>query len=395
MLLLLPVVGFAAEPLHIGEVHGLVETSTARSPGARSLGAGAFFGVRTEGQRFDHGARLSLLTGSTAPFAGDLRGQSRLWLSDPGAWASVALSYGVRADSEGFGPVGDLEVAWDVPLSHADAVHRLRIGGRLGVAGVQPEYAALAVGLAWGPPPSPPPEPEVPDARIWLPHPVCAWVHPDDLDAVLADLPPDKQPQIHTVPFPAPDVDVSGLDGAAPQPALLQGALLVVGRPGDRVVVGEQEVPAGADGVVQFAVAEGPVEAEVVGGGRRLHVHAAVSKGHGTWVRIDDPVPSNIEFDMGSEVLDAASKDRLAALVSNAGDWEFELQGGFSPEGEREANISLANRRSAMVRAALLELGLPEAQVRIVSAAVPEDATSAAARRVCTILPRSPGEVSP
>lgn len=401
MLLLLPIASLAAASPLTNDVHAVAETATADSPGARALGVGTFLGARTKGETFDHGVRLSLLNGSTSPFAGDLRGQSRVWLSDAGSWASVAVSYGVRADKNGLGPVGDLEAAWDVPLSVPDAAYRLRIAGRLGVVGVLPDSAAVAVGVAWGPrptPPSPPPKPAEPppeDARIWLSHPVCAWVHLDDLDVVLADLSADEQAQVRDSVTVMLHSDEEGTADEALPPTRPQGALLVVGRLGDRLLLQGQEVAAGADGVVQLAVAEGPLEAELIGGGRRLTVRAAVSQGHGTWVRVADPAPTAIEFAVGSETLDAEALERLAALVVNAGGWSFELQGGFSPEGDRVANIALANRRSQEVQAALLELGLPHTQVQIVAAAVPEDATSASARRVCTIHPRSPGEGSP
>jgi len=409
MLLLVPVVALAADAPLTGDLHVVGEVATAASPGDRRMGVGATLAGRPDGHRFDHGGRLNLLTGTDSPFSADLRAQSRLWLADPGAWGSVALAYGVRMDASGPRPVGDLEAAWDVPLDRPDVHHRLRVSGRLGLAGVAPESAVLAVGWAWGPPPEPPPPPPPPppepqgpdtsglpdDARVWLPHPVCTWVHPDEVEASLADLPEDQAAQVRAAAYATLYTDVGGLDGATMLPARPQGALLVVGRPGDRVQLGEQQVPAGPDGVVQLAVAEGPVEVVVVGGGRSIPLSAAVSEGHGTWVRVDDPAPTAIEFGMGSHILDDAARARLALLVEHAGDWEFELQGGFSPEGNRSANIALANRRSAAVHEALLELGLPESQVRIVTAAVPEDATSAAARRVCTILPRSPGEGSP
>lgn len=181
---------------------------------------------------------------------------------------------------------------------------------------------------------------------------------------------------------------MQSLDGATLVPASKQGALLVVGQPGDRLVLdGAPAVSAGVDGVAQLQVAPGVVEATVVGGGRRVALEVAVSRGHGSWVRVEDPTSQLVSFGMGERTLDADDEALLDALVADVGGWSFTLRGGFSAEGDRAANLALAADRAEAVRQGLLARGLAEARVTVLPPAVPEDASTAAARRVCTITP--------
>ena len=344
--------------------------------------------------------------GGSAGVAVDGRAQARMWLADPGVGPSVVVEPGIRLGRDGAAVVAGLGVAWDVALPGPERAHRLRLGGQLQTLGFDRGAGVFTVGWAWGPPPVPEPEPEpepmpelvrqFPDgARIWLPHPVCRWVTEDELPEVLATVPADQRAHVYEAAHAVLFTDVGGLEDAELAPAPTQGALLVVGMPGDRVRVGEREVSAGGDGVVQLTVPEGTVEAVVVGGGRRAVISSAVTVGHGTWVRVDEPEPTLVEFELGRAELTPDARELLQRLVDAAGGWSFELQGGFSPEGNRSANIALADRRAEAVRVALSELGLSDERIRVIASAVPEDASDAAARRVCTIHPRSAVEVTP
>ena len=406
-----PGLASAAEPPDapsavVGEVAARLEAGTASTPGHRLGGAAFTLGGRLPGAPIDLGGALSA-SGGTLGWRVDPRAQMRWWVAQPNVGPSLVFEYGVRAGAGLVEPAGGIGAAWDLALPREDAHHRLRLGGLLQVRGVQPAAGVFTVGWAWGPepepppPPPPPPEPEPEantfpdDARIWLPHPVCRWVDESELDDVLASLPPDQRAHVHAAAMATLYTDASGLDGAVMEPAPTQGALLVVGQPGDRVRVGEHEVSAGVDGVVQLAIPEGTVEAHVVGGGRETSLLVAISVGHGSWVRVPEPAPTLVDFELGRADISEASRAQLQELVELAGGWRFELQGGFSPEGNRASNIALADRRAEAVRQALIELGLPEAQVAIIPSAVPEDATDAASRRVCTIHPRPAGEDRP
>lgn len=380
----------------VGSVSGRMEAGTGPEATARTGGVELRLGGATPGRTFELGGMVAGHGGS-AGFVADGRAQARMWLADPSHGPSLVLDYGVRRSSAGLAPAGSVGVAWDLP--RRTRTGRLRLGGGLQVHGITPDAGVFTVGWAWGPPAAPvadAPEPEPEgaparfpdDTRIWLPHPVCRWVSEAELDDVLADLPDDQRAQVHAAAHATLFTQAGELDGAALRPAPQQGALLVVGEPGDRVRVGEREVSAGVDGVVQLTVPEGMVTAEVVGGGRRATVSAAISVGHGTWVRVSDPAPAVVEFAAGSASLGSEAREVVAALARDAGGWRYELQGGFSPEGNRAANVALATRRAEAVRAAFLEAGLSPDQVAVVPAAVPEDATDAASRRVCTVRPR-------
>ncbi len=410
MVVLLLIAVASAEPSAVtGEVAARMEAGTATSPGDRLGGVALSLGGRLNDQPYDLTGYLALSGGTVWP-ALDGRLQGRWWVATPAQGPSLVADYGVRHVPGAWGQMGSLGFSWDTPLPVPDARHRIRVTAAAQFEGIRPDGGVLHLGWAWGPepeppppPPPPPPEPEPepePDllpegTRIWLPHPVCRWITEDDLDEVLASLPNDQRAHIHAKARAALFTDLSGVEGAQLQPAAVQGALLVVGQPGDRVQVGERVVSAGLDGVVEFTVAEGVVDAEVVGGGRRTRVSSAITPGHGTWVRVDKPVPIAISFEQGSAEISPEARERLAGLVADAGGWRFELQGGFSPEGNRAANVDLATRRSEAVHTMLLELGLSSNQVSVIPAAVPEDASDAAARRVCTIHPRPAGGEAP
>jgi hypothetical protein len=174
-------------------------------------------------------------------------------------------------------------------------------------------------------------------------------------------------------------------------PAPRQGGLLIVAEPGDRVSVDGRPYALGPDAVVEINAPEGFYEVLVQGGGREARLPVAVSDGDVTWARPPAPAPAQLQFAQGSAALSAAERARLAPLVERLGGWVIEVEGGFSPEGDRAANLRLAEARADAALAALRALGVPEAQLRRLPPAVPEGATSAAGLRVC-VLRFAPGD---
>ncbi len=387
----------AASAGPVVDAHLLGEVGTAAAPGARAGGAGVGVAVPAGAHPFDLGLRVS---GVDRALDGRLTGRFYPLGVGPSVGLSVGARRGLFGSSAGTtAPIADLDAAWDVALA---ASHRMRISTRLQWAPASTR-GVLAVGWVWAPPArsTPPPPVEAPretpsidisrfplEAEVWLPHPVCQWVPITEIDARLATLPPDQRLHVQAEAHATLFSDAQHISGSHLRVVGPQGTLFVVGQPGDHLRLGDQDIAAGADGVVQLKVPEGNVEAVWFGGGRIQTLQASVQRNHATWIRTSNPPPVTIQFDQGSDEVDAATRAQLAALVPLAGDWVFELQGGFSPEGNRTANVDLANRRSRAVAEVLVELGLPASQVEVVAPAVPEDATRAAAQRVCTLKPR-------
>ena len=388
----------------IVDAHLLGEVGTAAAPGVRAGGVGVGVALPLDANPFAYGVRFSAVDRS---LDGRLGGRYAPF----GVGPSVAVAMGARRALGGqsagtTAPIADIEAAWDIALQDT---HRLRVASRVQWAPAATR-GVLAVGWVWTPSPraEPPPQPEAPhapasidvsrfplEAEVWLPHPMCQWVPIGDIEARLATLPPDQRLHVMAEAHATLFSDAQHISGAHLRVVGPQGTLFVVGQPGDHLRLDDQDIAAGADGVVQLKVPEGNVDAVWFGGGRTQTLHASVQRNHATWVRTVQPTPIVIQFDQGSDEVDAATREQLAVLVPLAGDWVFELQGGFSPEGNRKANVDLANRRSEAVARVLVELGLPPHQVEVVAPAVPEDATRAAAQRVCTLKPRPAAGVAP
>lgn len=389
--------------------HGLLrlgsDTASATSgavPGDRAGGVGASVHWRAWRALSVNGLAQGVFGGDPGPVF-ELRPELEL---GPAPWESGALVVGGAGLSLGgrqsvpsapwvHGAVG---FGWQQALAETGA---LRATARIHLR--EAPRGELAVGWIWGRPPEPPPpEPEpveVPavdlsqlpeDAEIWIPHPWCYWLSVAEAEALLPTLPPEVRVRIEARSHDAAYATPQTVGGVRLRQATAQGSLLVVAEPGDRIEVGEVEVAPEADGVATISVRAGLVELAVVGGGRRAAYEVSVEDGQALWVRAPAPSRQSVGFGMGSSRLDPAARDQLAQLVRELGDWRLAVEGGFSPEGNREANLALARARAAAVQQALLELGLPPDRVELRPPAVPEGEGPASSQRVAVIIPLPP-----
>lgn len=412
----LPAIAAAApepEPPTDGAVgwsgHGLlrVGSDTASTvggepPGDRAGGVGASVHWRAWRALSVNGLAQGVFGGDSGPLF-ELRPELELgpapWESGALVVAGGGLSLGGRQSAPGAPWVhGAVGMGWQQALAETGALRATaRVHLRESVRG------ELAVGWIWGRPPEPPPpEPEVvevppldlsqlpEDAEIWIPHPWCYWLSVAEAQALLPTLPPEVRVRIEARSHDAAYATPQTVGGVRLRQAAAQGTLLVVAEPGDRIEVGEVEVTPEDDGVATLTVRAGIVELAVVGGGRRAAYEVSVEGGQALWVRAPAPARLSVGFGMGSSRLDPAARDQLTALVEDLGDWRLAVEGGFSPEGNREANLALASARAAAVQQALLELGLPPERVEVRPPAIPEGGGPASSQRVAVIIPLAP-----
>jgi hypothetical protein len=329
-----------------------------------------------------------------------------------GGGYALALSPGVAGRAH-------LGLGWVQPLRPAPPaggwVPGLELEARLWASAAGAEAASVGIGVRWAkvdavpaPPPAAPPAdpppaavrpaapllPPLPaGARLWLPHPVCAWLLPAEAEGVLAALPPEARLVIVAEGM-LPAEGAAGAAGALRLvPAPRQGGLLVVAEPGDTVEIGGRSYAPAADGVVEITAPEGFVTVRVRGGGRDEQLAVAVADGEVTWARPTAPGPLRVRFARGSAALAPAATAPLAPLVAAAGGWRFTLQGSASPEGDLSANAALAAARCGAVARALVAAGLPADALIEVAPAVAGAGLSPEDARACVILPTPP--VSP
>ncbi len=371
--------------------------------GDRAVGLGAAVSLPLRPGLALDGVLQGLVGGDPGPTA-ELRPElvlgPRPWQTGPLVLVGGGLSLGGRQAAPG------------APWAHAVAglgwQHALGpAGGLRSVARLHLRdslRAELALGWAWGrppvdaPPPPPPPPPTVdlsqlpPDAEIWIPHPWCYWLPLDEAAAIVPTLPPAAQLRIQARSHDPAVATPRTVGGITLRPASAQGAVLVVGAPGDVVQVGDTAVPTEADGVAVLNMAAGPATLTVVGGGRAQRFEVSIEDGHALWLRAAPPDAALVRFAVGSAELEPEARAQLVALAQNAGGWRLAVEGGFSPEGDRADNLRLAEARAAAVREALLAAGLPPERVVLRPPAVPEGGTDAAARRVAVVVPLAPGD---
>jgi hypothetical protein len=392
---------------------------SARGPAARGGGFGLGLGVRPL-PAFT--AELDLQTvvlgfgaGPSAPPA--LRVGPALRL---GRRSGPALGLGYSlAVAPGLSSRAHVGMGWVQPLRPPPAaggwVPGLELEARLWASDAGAEAASLGLGLRWAkveavpaPPPAAPPVepppaaigpaapllPPLPEgARLWLPHPVCAWLLPAEAEAVLAALPPEAR-LIVVAEGMLPAEGAARAAGALRLvPAPRQGGLLVVAEPGDVVEIDGQTYAPASDGVVEITAPEGFVTVRVRGGGREEELAVAVADGEVTWARPAAPAPLRVRFARGSAALTPAAAAPLSPLVAAAGGWRFTLQGSASPDGDPAANAALAAARCGAVARALVAAGLPPGALREAAPAVASPTLSAEEARACVILPTPP--VSP
>ena len=256
---------------------------------------------------------------------------------------------------------------------------RLVLGGGFGAPDKVPE---MAIATEMPDPPSPVLEPEAvttaprllvspADAEVWVPHPVCEWVPVSESEAWLAMLPADAQVSVSAPGFLAQTLTLDGDLEVALQPAPPQGGVVVIARPRDKVLIGAEVVQPAEDGVATATVPEGTHTVVVIGGGRRYEDEAALVSGYAVWVRAADPEPLTAYFTAGASTLSGDMRQAVSDMGVNAGDWTFEVQGSYSPEGSVQANETLAQRRAESVSALLQASGVESSHIRVLPAAPP------------------------
>lgn len=342
-----------------------------------ALGGGGAVTVSVPG--FQRGAaELVVGGGSTGSAFLDARVQGRIWVDDPedGALGFV-LGGGTRVVPE---PLlhAYLGAALQFPLAHRAGAPRLRldVGPMLTVDGVR--GAQLGIGWSPGRKPEPavevPPEPiappqraidiDPPDAQIWIPHPVCAWATAEEAGPLLAQFDGDMPLEIRA-PGHLPAVVPASASGVRLAPAPEQGAVVVVGWPGDEVRIDGQLVSVERDGVAMVTAPPGPLVVSVTGSGRTETIPAYVGDGHALWVRVPEPAPVRLTFPAGAAIVTRAHRAQLAPLADALAGARLVVSGRSSAEGDPDANRALAGARADAVMEALRALGVPADQVEI------------------------------
>lgn len=335
-----------------------------------------------------------------------------------GAWLAEG-SFGLH---ESFG------LAIDLP---AQRWPRLRLEGRYLFAQLQPTALHLSLSLRWGKDPvsvdavadpepveTPPeapveaaeepvaepvapvapvameelPQPEGPveamtaETRVAVLYPVCDVV----TAAEAAGLLPEDGARVRSpgyVPAQLAQGDAVALDIAP-----VQGDLVVVGSPGDELRIDGNEVPLGDDGVAVVHVKAGAHEVVLVGGGRSERWEPYALEGHALWLVAGTSEDAAVLFSVGSSVVRPAARQTLTDWAARLGDWEVEVQGSFSPEGNLQANLALGKARAAAVIDVLVALGIPRERLTLMEAAEPRlDLTAEEQRRVDVRLVRKEG----
>ncbi len=306
---------------------------------------------------------------------------------------------------------GALGLGWTAPGSGPLGPH---VGARVHLGAGGTRATSLTVGVRRrrdSPPPPPPPplveppvEPAPPppvapaalpplsidpgDARVWVPHPWCAWMTPAELDALREELGPDAPLSVFAAArLPA---HVRNGDGGAVvlPPAPEQGALVVVAGPGDVVYTGELRQDVGPDGVLVITVPAGGLLFSVEGGGRVAAVRTYVEAQQAVYRRVPDPAPIGVRFPVGQSALSAEGAGVVSDLAHHLGGWRLKVEGLASHEGDLQANLALAEARAAAVVAALVAAGVPADRIDARPPVVaPEDAADPAAWRAARVTP--------
>jgi len=376
-----------------------------------------------------------LVSASTDGADFELRGGARWFLVepfDPQGALSLTASLGATLPPAAR-PQATFGASYDLPL-------RRRLLGRvslelIGGANQRDLRATLSLVL----PPSPPPvierivyldrpvEEETtdqpPPQMVWVADPVCDWVPLDEAEAILAELnqekPEEEEPEeevvsVTVIELPeqpreavvgeappseplaplgvalaAAAVEEGGLPFWAPTP--LEGLLLVIAHPGDRVQIDGRAVPVNADGVAMLRREEGAVAVELISGGQRQQLRAALAPGYAVWVRANDPQPSEVYFAYNSAAVSDETRGIINRVAQNAAEWSFVLQGGYSPEGTLEHNRKLAVERAREVSRLLLRAGISSDRIVFLEPPPPDPNEPVEQQRNCKIIPVPPG----
>ena len=294
---------------------------------------------------------------------------------------SLIAGYGMRLGGPAL-PEGALGVGLELPYD-------LRLQGRYLLVGTEVHSFQLSFGWVRRPPePEAEPEPVLVEVepepvtesepepfqirvspegtQVWLPHPICQWMDIEAATPLLEDLPEGtplrfRAPGHLPVTAEAAPEMVVELDEAP-----IQGSLLVIAEPSDRVIVNDSEVQPDADGVVVLTVGEELLRVEVIGGGRAtVWDPVGVSDGEAVWLRADEPGPLHVTFPVDSSVLGRAGRQAITEIAGNAADWSFQVSGSFSPEGNLEHNKELAEGRAQAAAQALVDAGVSADRIEV------------------------------
>ena len=377
-------------------VGGRVEVAVARGDGSAVPAGGAVIeGELPVTERVRIGAELGAQVGG---------GVSGLVLPEVGlyfnpAWRRGPAVAGVAALGMSLSdqpvPVGLFGARVDFPLNE-------RWGLRVQTdVLLDPTEGPVSVRLGVGPerlfrapePPTPVPPATVgftpADARGWVEHPSCGWHPVQELLIRPGDLSPDTGLVLYAHGYLPARTTLAELADTHMARAPEQGALVLVGWPGDHVRVDGHPMTLDADGVVVVQAPLGSARVEFEGGGRSDTQVAGVADGYVTWVRSDRPEVLKINFDQGSATVDSANRRDLAIMAQRLGDWRFRVEGSASPEGDRDHNLELADQRAIAVRQLLLGAGLSPEQVELGTPVV-QLYGEASALRAVLITPLAP-----
>jgi outer membrane protein OmpA-like peptidoglycan-associated protein len=171
----------------------------------------------------------------------------------------------------------------------------------------------------------------------------------------------------------------------------LQGSLIVLAHPGDRVLIDGQEAAVDDTGVARLIHEEGLVNIEVYSGGQQQKLRAALVPNHTVWVRAGDPDPTAVFFRLNSDEISKSAQADIKNVATYAANWSFVLQGGYSPEGGLERNRQLAIDRARAVSRALQAVGISEDRIVFLDPPPPDPNRPAEEQRNCQIIPVAPG----
>lgn len=397
MIWLLTSAALAAEPSFGGHLYAASGQAPELGPHSLGVGlsAGAWFSPRFAAEVLAQGG-----LGGVA-----IRPELRFVLSAPEAASGrleAVLGYGVQIAPD-LGPLGVVGLGWAAPTRRERWT--LRVDGRYVVAGMEPEAFQLSVGLVRQPPPSvvdpepievappepdpipePEPEPEPLGGPEWVPYPVCEWLPSEQAAKARADAASEAQPG----PTPG-SADVVVLDPTSPS----QGSVIVVSRPGDQVEVQGETLTIGPTGLVVIAAPPGRLDLSITGAGQATDFVVGVGADQVVWVRGDTlpaPEPLRIHYPGGSREISAEELQLLEEFIVMLGDWDVQVQGFYSPEGSRAANLELAESRALAAKQVLIDNGISEDRITILPP--PESAPtelSTTDQRAALVLPVIPG----
>lgn len=207
--------------------------------------------------------------------------------------------------------------------------------------------------------PIPPPPTE---ERVWVPHPVCAWLPAEEAQRLAEDLGLDLA---SSPPGRVTELEPDALPAASPVPeGSTFGAVVVVALPGDRLSVGGRSFPIEEDGTAVFGAPVGNVTVRVEGGGRVAEVEGAVAKGYAIWLRA--PPARSLVLTLLTDALTADSLDAARAWIAQRGDHRVRLVGLHQ---EWEPAI-VGQRRAEAIVGQLRAIGLPEGALQRITTAV-------------------------